>query len=352
MAEEPEYKVYRSRKSPFAFLRRDEPGGIADLRRERRDRRERVGEPTRQRKPITVGRVVKWVAAALVSWILLAIVIFFISAQFAQHSSDATDAALTHSGALFTGSTILVLGSDARPPGSKEPGAGGPSRSDTILLLHVAFGQIRKLSILRDSQANVPGHGVMKINSAYALGGAPLAIRTVEQFLGNGVQINHIIEINFQNFPKLINALGGVTVHLDRCIHSNSFDGRVLILHRGDQHLDGRQALQYSRVRENRCAPNEDDRARARRQQQVLSAMRKQLLTPGAFIRLPAIAWDAPRTLRSDMHGPGLSALFMDLATGGGGKTKVLLPYGTNGTELLVSDAAKRAAADYLLTGH
>jgi len=345
VADEREYTVYRSRKGPFSRFKRDEPGGIDDLRRERRP------APRRTRKPISVGRVVKWVLLAVLAWIALSFVVFLVSAQLAEHSSDTADAALTNSGSLLTGSNILVLGSDARPPDSKEPGAGGPARSDSMLLLHVGLGKVRKVSILRDSQANIPGHGVQKINAAYALGGAGLAAQTVEQFMGNGLKINHVVEINFENFPKLIDAMGGVTVHLRRCIHSNRFGGKVLILHRGDQHLTGHQALQYSRVRENRCAPNEDDRARAKRQQQVLSAMRKRLLSPSAFVRLPWIAWEAPRTVRSDMRGPGLSALFADLASGGGGSSHVLQPSGANGTELIVSEAAKRRAVEELLHG-
>jgi LCP family protein required for cell wall assembly len=345
VAEQPEYNVYRSRKSPFARLKRDEPGGIADLRRERRPERRRT------RKPISPGRVVKWLVLAALAWILLSVVVFFVSAQFAEHASGSAEAALAPGGSMLTGSTILVLGSDARPSSSKEPGAGGPARSDSIMLLHVAFGSVRKVSILRDSQANIPGHGTQKINAAYALGGAGLAIRTVEQFMGNGLRINHLLEINFENFPKLIDSLGGIDVHLNRCIHSNRFGGKVLILHKGDQHLTGNQALQFSRVRENRCAPNEDDRARAKRQQQVLSAIRSRLLSTTAFVRLPWVSWAAPRTVRSDMRGPGLAMLFGDLLTGGGGKTHVLMPYGANGTELLVSDAAKRRAVQALLTG-
>jgi LCP family protein required for cell wall assembly len=217
--------------------------------------------------------------------------------------------------------------------------------------MHVAFGSVRKLSILRDSQADIPGHGVQKINAAYALGGASLAIQTIEQFLGNGLKINHIIEINFQNFPHLIDAMGGITIHLNNCVHSNHFSGTVVVLHKGDVHLNGRQALALSRVRENKCNLREDDRTRAKRQQQILSAIRSRVLTPGAFIRLPAIAWEAPRTIRSDMHGPGLATLFADLATGGGGKTDVLLPYSSNGTQLLISDAAKRRGVEHLLNG-
>jgi LCP family protein required for cell wall assembly len=346
VANEPEYKVYRSRRSPLARFKRDEPGGIADLRRE-----QQRGTRVRTRKPISVGRVLKWAALAVLGWILLSVVVFFVSAQFAEHSSDSAQAALTNSGSLLSGSTILVLGSDARPPDSKEPGAGGPARSDSIMLMHVGLGSVRKVSILRDSQANIPGHGVQKINAAYALGGAGLATQTVENFMGNGLKINHVVEINFQNFPKLIDSLGGIDVHLNRCIHSNRFGGRVLILHSGDHHLSGKQALQLSRVRENRCAPNEDDRARARRQQQVMSSIRSRLLSPAAFIRLPWVAWEAPRTVRSDMRGPGLSMLFADLLTGGGGKTRVLMPSGSNGTELVVSDAAKRRAVEQLLHG-
>jgi LCP family protein required for cell wall assembly len=347
VADEPEYNVYRSRKGRFGRPSGGEPGGLADLRRERQPQ-----APRRTRKPISAGRVFKWIALAILGWLLLSFVVFLISAQFAEHSSDSTKAALSSGGSLLTGSTILVLGSDARPPNSKEPGAGGPSRSDTIMLMHVAPGSVRKVSILRDSQADIPGHGIQKINAAYALGGAGLAIQTVEQFMGNGLKINHVIEINFQNFPKLIDSMGGITVHLNHCVHSNRFDGKVLILHKGDQHLTGHQALQLSRVRENRCAPNEDDRTRVKRQQQLLSAMRKQLITPGAFIRMPLIAWQAPRTIRSDLHGPGLTALFGDLLTGGSGATHVLTPYGSNGTELLVSQAARRRAVEQLLTGH
>ena len=298
-----------------------------------------------------MGRVVKWVAVAVVGWIALSAVIFLVSAQFAEHASGSAEAALSSGGSLMGGSTILVLGSDARPPTSKEPGAGGPARSDSIMLMRVGFGEVRKLSILRDSQAEIPGHGIQKINAAYALGGAGLAVRTIEQFMGNGLKINHVIEINFENFPKLIDSMGGINVTLKHCVHSNRFGGKVLILHSGKQHLTGHQALQLSRVRENKCRPNEDDRARAKRQQDILSAIRRRVISPAAFVRLPWVAWEAPRTVRSDMRGPGLSAVFLDLLTGGGGKTRVLQPSGSNGTQLLISGASKRRAVDQLLHG-
>jgi anionic cell wall polymer biosynthesis LytR-Cps2A-Psr (LCP) family protein len=108
-------------------------------------------------------------------------------------------------------------------------------------------------------------------------------------------------------------------------------------------------------VRENSCNKKEDDRARAARQQQVLAAMRSQIVSPlnwpSSFIRAPFIAYNAPRAIRSDMHGPGLSALFLDLLSGGTGETSVLKPDGgVPGTTILtVSEAARADALDKFL---
>lgn len=343
MADEPEYNVYRSRKSRFGFLKRDQPGGLTDLQGRRRER------PRGPRKPIRFGRIVKWLVVAALSWILLSVVVFFVSAQLAPHSSGGAEAALSGASSTLSGSTILVLGSDARPADSKEPGAGGAARSDSMMLMRVKLGSVRKVSILRDSQAEIPGHGRQKINAAYALGGAGLAIQTVEQFMGNGLKVNHVLEVSFEDFPKLIDALGGIDVTLRRCVHSNQFGGRTLILHSGENHLNGRQALAYSRVRKNQCRRNEDDRARARRQQEVMSAIRSRVFSPTAFVRMPLVAWAAPRTVRSDMRGPGLTGLAMDILTAPSQNARVLLPSGSSGSELIVSEEAKRRAVSYLL---
>jgi len=352
----PEYKVYRSRRRL-----RDRFGPVAgnpiDALRKRRQRR--PGEPQRPlapgekpRKP-TWRRVLKYVALAIVAWILVAIVTFFVSAQTAPGVDDDTKAALDGGGSILTGSTILVLGSDQRPEGTKEPGAStsGPSRSDSIMLMRVGFGSVRKLSIPRDTPADIPGHGVQKINAAYAFGGAPLTIKTIKGYFDDpDLHINHIIEVSFTNFPKLIDSLGGVDIKLKKCVRSNSFGGKRVKLKKGEHHLDGDLALRFSRVRENFCDPSEDDRTRAARQQQVLAAMRDRIASPtnwpSSFIRGPFIAWQAPRAIRSDMHGPGLSALFVDLLTGGTGKTRVLQADGPN---LSVSEAARKDALDELL---
>jgi LCP family protein required for cell wall assembly len=352
----PQYKVYRSRRR---LRDRLGPAGTNPMEALRK-RRERG--PREPKRPVAPGekppkptwrRVLRYVLLAVVAWILVAIVAFFVSAQTAPGVDDKTKSALDGGGSLLTGSTILVLGSDQRPKGTKEPGAStsGPSRSDSIMLMHVGFGSVQKLSIPRDTPADIPGQGTQKINAAYAFGGAPLTIRTIKGFFNDpDLHINHIIEVSFTDFPKLIDALGGVDVTLKKCIHSNSFGGKRVRLSKGDHHLNGDLALRFSRVRENFCDPSEDDRTRAARQQQVLAAMRNKIVSPihwpASFIRGPFIAWQTPRAFRSDMHGPGLSALFLDLLTGGTGKTRVLHADGPN---LSVSPAARKDAVDKLL---
>ena len=333
------------------------PAGRSPLDALRRKRAE-PGEPPRPRRPRPgLRRFLKWAAIAIGSWILLSIVIFMISAQTAPGISSEGEDALSSGGSLLTGSTVLVLGSDQRVKGTKEPGAttSGPSRSDSILLLRVGFGSVRKLSILRDSAADIPGHGTQKINAAYALGGSSLAIRTVEGFLGNGLRVNHVILVSFTNFLKLIDALGGVDITLKKCVRSNSFGGKRVRLKRGDHHLGGQEALRFARVRKNSCAPNEDDRARARRQQQVLAAMRSRIASPfhwpSTLVRLPWISWEAPRALRTDMKGPGLMTLFSDLLSGGTGATRVLKPSGINPDGSLTVSPGDRARAVRQLLG-
>ncbi|MEA2442759.1 MAG: hypothetical protein QOJ12_51 [Thermoleophilales bacterium] len=349
---QPEYRTYRSRKR---LSDRILPGGMPSLRRKRGDQPQRAPglKPPRSRAAIA-RRVGKYALAGIGAWLLLSLVLFFVSAQTQQGVSASTKNALGPGGSLFTGSTVLVLGSDARPKGSKEPGAGGASRSDSIMLMRVGLGTVRKLSIPRDAVADIPGHGRTKINAAYALGGPSLAIKTIEGYLGNGLRINHIIEVNFENFPKFIDSLGGVDVTLKKCVSSPPFGefgtkgGRKrLNFHKGTNHLTGIQALGFSRIRKNSCDPREDDRDRAARQQMVVSAIRAKALSPATFFRAPWVSWNAPRTVRSDMHGVGLSALFLDLMTGGGGKTNVLHP--DTLSPFIVSDAERRTQVRRLL---
>ena len=144
--------------------------------------------------------------------------------------------------------------------------------------MRVGGGANATLSIPRDTVVDIPGHGRNKINAAYALGGPSLAIKTVESYLG--IDVNHLVEVNFENFPQLIDSLGGVT-YKGGCVVSKINGGTrnggyTLRLKAGEHEIDGKQALALARTRKNECAPSEDDRTRARRQQKILGAIKRQ----------------------------------------------------------------------------
>jgi LCP family protein required for cell wall assembly len=205
---------------------------------------------------------------------------------------------------------------------------------------------------------DIPGHGTNKINAAYAFGGPALATQTVKQFLG--IEINHVVEVSFENFPELIDALGGVTYNgpavLSRINGGNRNGGYTLRLPKGKTEINGRQALALARTRKNLRNPAENDLTRAKRQQQLVSAMKDKVTSFETFIRLPWVSWAAPKAIRSDMAGPTLLGVAMASITSGSNPPRVLEPSGgttlpDGGAGLTVDDATKQAAVARLLKG-
>jgi LCP family protein required for cell wall assembly len=367
MADGPEYRKYRSAPR----LGRKEDDLLAGLRdaprpatpedddrrvyggRERRFGRPRVPRVGRPRSP---WRLVRLALGAALAWVLLSAVVFVVSATI--HQTGGADDALAGGGAPpFSPTTVLVLGSDARSSATDEPGDEGPPRSDTIMLMRLGGGESRRLSIPRDAIADIPGRGRQKINAAYAIGGASLAVQTVEGFLG--IEVDHLVEVDFENFPELIDAMGGIDVRTG-CVVSRINGGArnggvTLRLRKGENHLTGKQALALARTRKNLCRPNESDLARARRQQAIFSGMKGRLTSPGAFVRLPFIAWKAPRAVRSDMGGVTLTGLVAAIVASGDAPTRVLRPSGgetlPDGGAGLVVDEATRLREGARLVG-
>jgi LCP family protein required for cell wall assembly len=378
--EKPDYKVYRSR--PRLLRRRDDGAGAAqglqelrapdqappDYEVQRGGRRlprlpafpGRGPRAPRGPRRISPGRVVKWLLLALLAWVALSAVLFMVSAQMQRGELASKVGEQLDPGPypLTGANTILVLGSDKRTEELAEPGSGGPSRADSIMLLRIGGGANASLSIPRDTVVEIPGQGTSKINAAYALGGPALATQTVKEFLG--IEINHVVEVSFENFPQLIDALGGVT-YKGGCVHSKINGGRrnggtTLRLKRGETEINGRQALALARTRKNLCNSSEDDLTRARRQQQLVAAMKDKVTSFETFIRLPWVSWAAPRAVRSDMAGPTLLGVVGASMTGGAGKQRILKPSGgttlpDGGAGLTVDDATKRDEVERLLRG-
>jgi LCP family protein required for cell wall assembly len=199
--------------------------------------------------------------------------------------------------------TFLMVGSDARTGMSRadqrrlhvgNANTTTGRRADTMLLVHVSprYDTVTAVSLPRDSYVTIPAHiGTdgsnvperrNKLNAAYAIGGPPLAVATVER--STGVRIDHYVEVDFLGFEELVNAVGGVDV----CASKPLRDYKAgLRLPAGTTRVDGRMGLAYVRAR------NLDARAdlgRIERQQRFLGAMvsrvtsKDVLLDPRALV--------------------------------------------------------------------
>jgi LCP family protein required for cell wall assembly len=311
---------------------------------------------------ITLKRALVGLLALALGWLALSLALFLLSSHFERTPlpSDVAGVLDPAGYPLTSANNILVLGSDRRQKNSREPGAEttGFGRSDTIMLIRTGAGHAARLSIPRDTIVEIPGHGAQKINSAHEYGGPAESVSVIKHWLA--IPINHVVEVNFENFPRLIDAMGGVD-YTGGCIVSNldggaANGGFTLRLSAGTHHIDGRQALALARTRENLCAPNETDIQREEHQQALFTAMKSQLLSPSSFLRLPLIAWNAPPAIISDMSGPELLGMFAALGAMGTPPTRVLKPTGQatlpSGEEgLTISEAARRADVARFMAG-
>ncbi len=356
----PEYTRYRARRQ--LRPRREEDLATGGGRRRFLGRDAVTAGRGGWRRFATRKRIVLGLLGLIAGWIVLSLLLFLVSSHFERTAPPSNVAAALDPGGfpLASATNILVLGSDRRQKNSKEPGAEttGYGRSDTIMLIRTGGGHAARLSIPRDTIVEIPGHGLQKINAAHAYGGPAESIQVIKRWLG--IPINHLIEVNFENFPQLIDAMGGVD-YTGGCVYARLDGGFIrggftLRLPAGTHHLDGKEALALARTRENLCAPNETDLQREEHQQALLNAIKSRLLSFSSFLRLPWIAWNTPPAIISDMSGETLLGLFGAMAVGGTPPTRLLTPTGTltlpsGESGLTVSEAAKRAAVTQFMNG-
>ena len=176
---------------------------------------------------------------------------------------------------------ILIMGVDSRE------GDGWLARADSIMLVGINPAQLRVslLSIPRDLSIDTPGYGIQRINTVNMLGemeqagrGTTLLAEAIQQ--SYGVSIERTVRLNFNGFVELIDAVGGITIDVERAIVDDLYptaDGGVMTVRfeSGVQHMDGERALIYARTRH-----SDDDYRRAERQQQVVSALLGKLANP------------------------------------------------------------------------
>jgi LCP family protein required for cell wall assembly len=293
------YRVYRGGR-----VKGKVPSLPKPERRERRERRFHL-RPSR--------RWLRWIPAGLA--VLLVFVLAWALASYFQFRDGVSAANKRldpktrqvlddqHGGA----SDILLLGTDHARLAGRE----SANRTDSITLVRAdsSHHRIAYLSIPRDLRVEIPGYGTAKVNAAMQVGGAALAIRTVHQL--TGLPVNHVVVVDFSQFEDLIDKLGGIDVNVSERIVSKfdcpyptnercaRWDGWRFA--KGNQHMDGKRALIYSRVRKNELNPADTDFSRAEHQQEVLQAVAGKLTGFWTLVKLPFIGDDLLAPVSTDL---------------------------------------------------
>jgi LCP family protein required for cell wall assembly len=329
--EEKPYRVYRGGRAKGKVP----TPGLRAPRVERRGLKRRggdggAGQPEYRGPGAQTGaKKVRWGRrSSLGVLVLLVLVIVWAVASWFSFSGGVSDAnkrldqnaklALSSQGGLMLShsTTILMLGTDNARVGGRE----GDMHSDSIMLLRTdpSHHRLYYLSIPRDIQVPIPGAGTQKINAAFQIGGPALAIRTIRQF--TGLEIDHVMVINFADFKDLIDALGGIDVTVPEPIRSNRFDCPYASqarcdkwpgwrFQKGKQHMSGSRALIYSRIRENMLNPAETDVTRGARQQDVLNAVAQKFTSLGVLSKMPFSGGSFAKPLTTDLTAAQLVQL-------------------------------------------
>ena len=205
---------------------------------------------------------------------------------------------------------VLLMGVDRRE--------GDVGRSDTLMLAVIdeEHGRAALLSIPRDTRIEVGSYGYDKINHAYAYGGHELTLASVSTLVG--VPVTHYIMIDTSAFERIVDAVGGVDITVEkRMYYEDPWDdngGLVIDLRPGEQHMDGAQAIQYVRYRD-----GEGDIGRIGRQQQFMRALFAQLLSPQVLPRLAAVVDEVQNAVDTDLSTRQLLTLAARLKDMDGG---------------------------------
>lgn len=193
--------------------------------------------------------------------------------------------------------SILMVGTD----NSK-----GKGLADTIMVAMVTprTGEISVVSIPRDSRVEIPGVGYTRINASHSYGGLPLTMQTVQLLLG--IPIDHYIEVNVPGLVKLVDAIGGVDIDVEKRMRYTDRSQNLRIdLQPGLQHLDGYQAMGYVRFRHDALG----DIGRMERQRKFLHAVMKRLFSPEHVLDLPKVADTFVKTVNTDLTVRDINAL-------------------------------------------
>jgi LCP family protein required for cell wall assembly len=267
---------------------------------------------SRRRRRRRMSRGQKWIItilALLVVFAALAVGAVFL-AEFQMDDLGELEALSAGEG------TYLVVGTDSREnlPEDLEGKFGDfeGARADVIMLMQVVGDEVQLLSIPRDLRVEIPGHGVNKVNAAYAFGGPDLLVDTVSR--ETGIAINHYLEVDFGGFAGIVDALGGI--ELDFPAPARDLKSGLQVDEAGTQVVDGATALAYARSRSYEELRDGEwqsagggDIERTGRQREVLLKILDRASSPGGMIRSPLVLQQVTSNLKGDSSATPLRLL-------------------------------------------
>ncbi|MBW7454971.1 LCP family protein [Paenibacillus sepulcri] len=178
---------------------------------------------------------------------------------------------------------ILLMGGDNRGLEKNEA-----ARSDSMLVASIdpVTKKAHLFSVLRDTYVPIEGHGEGRINTALALGGPNLAMKTIGGMLG--LDIQYYVYTDFEGFKSLIDAIGGIDFDVEKNMnYVDNADGNRYDIHlkKGFQHLDGEHALMYVRFRHDAMS----DFTRTERQRNFLDTVADKLKNGWNLLKMKQI---------------------------------------------------------------
>ncbi|MFC1560142.1 LCP family protein [Candidatus Margulisiibacteriota bacterium] len=256
--------------------------------------RYRDEKPRRSRKPLLI-------AAVLIFLILFSStlgVVISISAKFALLETFLT---MMSASGFSSETNILVVGLDS---GRRY------HRADTIMILNVDPNtqKVSVVSIPRDTLLRVPGMGLTKVNHSFVYGGSKLTKKALEDFLD--VRIPFTVAIDMSGLANVIDALGGITVDVEKRMYYVDYAGGLYInLYPGRQVLSGRRAIGYVRFRND----GRGDFGRISRQQKFVKALAQKIITHKSVLKTPKLIMSLLSNIDTNLSSRQIMAISMSM---------------------------------------
>lgn len=232
---------------------------------------------------------VKWILGIVLA---VLVVVYGVMAARHQDGESVAGSIMGEQSANDKIDHVLLLGVDRRE--------GDVGRSDTMMVAAIDREKAKAslLSVPRDTRVQIEGNDYEKINHAYAYGGHKLSQQAVERLLGTN--IDHYIIVDTKAFERIIDALDGVDINVEkRMYYEDPWDddgGLVIDLYPGEQHMNGKKAIQYVRYRD-----GEGDIGRIGRQQKFMKAVLAKIISPSVLPRLPKLVEEIQSAIQTDM---------------------------------------------------